>query len=306
MKPLSDSTKYQYEGRLRKIATVCPDIKRISEHLSRVDDMYQNLQTRKGTYSAILWKLRSLEQSPERDASIQAVLKKFDDLKSACNAEAKQQNLTPNQMLNYMSYTDLLTLYNKATGQVDLGKEYNDELLYYTLVCLYVVQPPVRADYWNMEFVQLFDAYLEGQEDKMKAAHWIVKCPDRTKNYCIVCPTESYFVFQNYKTASTYGIQTVKAEWAVNHLLRHLAINLKQETVVPLATPNALVKAVKKAFAYFGGKEITIGLLRHSYIMEFYKKNPTILQKEELAKKMLHSRNIQEYYRSEDVEEDNI
>jgi hypothetical protein len=129
---------------------------------------------------------------------------------------------------------------------------------------------------------------------------------DKAFNYCVVTETETYFIFNNYKTAKTYGQRIIQAEWIIHHLILHLRTNFNITQVLPIQSPNALVKAVKKAFTYFGGKEITIGLLRHSYIVEFYKQNPSIHKKEDLAFKMLHSRAIQECYRSENIQEDDI
>lgn len=308
---LSNSTLCQYEGRIKKVQQLCP-LTSVAQHFERIDALYPNIQTRKGCYTALLWKLRQLEKDKpgEYTSQIGAVTQKFNDLKEACNKQANEQELTPNQLTNYMSYTDLLTLYNKATSEMDWESEYSDKWLHYTLVALYTIQPPVRADYWDMSFVQLFASYPSPSvslTDTHKAEYYAKdQYTDKNKNYCIITPTDCFFVFNTYKTAQTYGQRIVKAEWIIGHLLRHLCENLKRDEVVPIKTPNALVKAVKKAFAHFGGKETSIGLLRHAYIVEFYKRNPSIAQKDELAKKMLHSRSIQECYRSQNVLEDEV
>ena len=304
-KTIADSTRYQYEGRLKKIAAKNIKFHEVAEHWATIEQMYPNTQTRKGVITALLWKLKQ-DHSPAAIAAVAEVQKKFDEIKKVCYQTAQSQELTEKQLANYMTRTDLLTLYNKATSKMDFtSKEYNDDWIYYTLVCLYVIQPPVRADYWGMKIMRLATVGMSEQDIQFQINNRCVRDEeDRLTNWCVVGQNRSWFVFNTYKTANTYGTQIVEAEWLIHHLLIHLNHNLEQWEVVPIGSPNALVKAVKKAFAHFGGKEISIGLLRHSYIVEFYKNNPSIAQKEALAKKMLHSRGVQELYRSENIDED--
>ena len=309
---LADSTRTQYEGRIRKIEKVCFKIDTTNitqEQINKIVESFENQQTCKGMFSALLWYCKS-KNAPEQ--VIQSVQTAFNKLKEDCKKTANNQELTPKQLENYMSHTDVLTLYNKATGLMDFeSKEYNDNWIYYTIVCLYAVQPPVRADYWNMSIVEynpnLVRNTLECSTFRDKLNKYIKEnCSSEENNFCIITPIESYFVFNNYKTAKTYGQQVVAAEWGIHHLLKHLRTAFDIWKVLPIDTPNALVKYVKKAFLHFGGKETTIGLLRHSYIVEFYKTNPSLVKKQELARKMLHSVNIQEQYRSENIQEDDI
>ena len=304
MSQISDSTRVQYEGRIRKIESKCfkIDVNNITqEQIKSITECFPNIQTCKGAFSALLWYCKG-KNAP--DTTIEVVQTAFNKLKDDCKKIANSQELTPHQLDNYMTHTELLTLYNQATSKMEFDKpDYNDSWIYYTIVCLYTIQPPVRADYWNMEIIEYnpISDCEEALKDGLR-----IKYASQTQNYCIICPSNTYFVFNTYKTAKTYGQQIVTAEWIINHLIRHLHFNLKVWKVLPIDSPNALVKYVKKAFSYFGGKEITIGLLRHSYIVEFYKTNPSIAKKQALASKMLHSVAIQEQYRSENVAEDDI
>lgn len=307
---LSESTYKQYEGRVNKIRKhITPNILDIESYFDELDAFYPNIQTRKGAYAALLWKLGTYTSDTAKDVRL-AVQKKFDELKKECNKQTISQELTPSQLALYMPYPDLVALAAKANSAVDWEKgEYTDNLLYYTIIALYVYQPPVRADYWGMDIVEYWP---ENDYKHIPDIHSRVLLRAKShmtepdKNFCIVTPTDTYFVFNCYKTAKTYGQQVVKAEWVVHHLIKHIHHNLKCWEVLPIKTPNSLVKYVKQAFASVGGKEITIGLLRHAYIVEFYKSNPSIAKKEELARKMLHSRSIQECYRSENVDSDDI
>jgi len=316
-KKIADSTRKEYESRIRRIEASCFKIDPQSitkEQINSVFEKYPNPQTYKGFLSALLWYVKEKGGSKETIISVQIA---FDDQKTKCKELAERQELTPNQLQNYMTRTELVSLYNKATSQMNFDDtEYNDSWIYYTLVCLYVSQPPVRADYWNMKIHRIphhipdiHTFKFAGNE--MLAKDWLdqnhldeISYRSFSENYCIIANNKSWFVFKDYKTAKSYGTVYVEAEWIVHHLLVHLHTAFKKERLLPIDNPNSLVKYVKKAFAHFGGKEITIGLLRHSYIVEFYKGNPSLLQKQALATKMLHSVAIQEHYRSENVADD--
>ena len=299
-------------NKIRKHIT--PNLLDIDSHFDELDAFYPNIQTRKGAYAALLWKLGTYTSDTAKDVRL-AVQKKFDELKKECNKQTISQELTPSQLALYMPYPDLLALAAKANSAVDWEKEtYTDNLLYYTIIALYVYQPPVRADYWDMEIIEYYPEndykHLTSLDDKVlqriDSDTKYAQEDRKNKNSCYITPTDTYFVFNNYKTAKTYGQVIVKAEFIIHNLLRHIHFNLKKWEVLPIKTPNSLVKYVKLAFESVGGKPTTIGLLRHAYIVEFYKKNPTIVQKDMLARKMLHSRSIQECYRSENVTEDDI
>lgn len=328
-KPIADSTRKEYEHRLRRIESLAfkIDPNNITEdQIKLLFERFHNQQTVKGFLSALLWYVREKKGSPESLATVQ---KAFDEQKQKCKEIADRQELTPNQLANYMTRTELVTLYNNATGKMNFDETtYNDNWIYYTLVVLYVCQPPVRADYWNMKIHRILYHIPDIQtfkfpgtnfplskypESETLAKDWIdnnhldeISYRPFSENYCIVANNKSWFVFKDYKTAKSYGTVYVEAEWIVHHLLVHLVTAFKVDKLLPIDNPNNLVKYVKKAFAYFGGKEITIGLLRHSYIVDFYKNNPSLLQKQALASKMLHSVSIQEHYRSENVIDDEV
>jgi hypothetical protein len=65
-------------------------------------------------------------------------------------------------------------------------------------------------------------------------------------------------------------------------------------------TPNDLLAEIQYAF-HTTRKAIGINLLRHAYIKHHFAGLTTIKQKDELARMMLHSREKQEQYNSQNV-----
>jgi hypothetical protein len=61
-------------------------------------------------------------------------------------------------------------------------------------------------------------------------------------------------------------------------------------------TPAQLSEKVQAIFKDYTGKEVGVSLLRHAYITSVYPTLTTIKQKEDLARRMLHSATLQEQY----------
>ena len=135
---------------------------------------------------------------------------------------------------------------------------------------LYTLQAPTRLDYANMKFVD-----------------------DGVGNACILkTRTTSYFVFRKYKTDATYGEIRIDINPKLFDLIQLSLWNEDSGTDLLLSykTSAVLGNVVREQFG-FG-----VDILRHSYIMEHFPKLKTIVEKDELARRMLHSRNTQETY----------
>jgi hypothetical protein len=130
----------------------------------------------------------------------------------------------------------------------------------------------------------------------------IVKSLNSTKkdtNYAELIDNIVFFEFQVYKTCKTYGVVTLKAHPTIAELIK----KKKSESFSKICYVSSLSRTkmserLSEIFVKCGGKPITITLLRHSYITAFYKDcpNPSIAVKKDLARKMLHSRFVQEVY----------
>lgn len=290
---VSATTKKAYEGRLRAFGDYLTLYKyRAGDDqydfsiYNWVDNIafikfggkYTNPETAKGVVSALLWKVEKQSDAYKQYHAL------FDTLKRTCIDRARQQQLPDNRKSKYLTKDELIDCYSLCHSKyLSDNQDYYDHLV----LALYIIQPPVRADYCGMEIVDTA----------------LTECP-ANKNYCqLSAVADSFFVFQKYKTAKTYGKRLIKIEEPVVELLKHHFYERKEKYVLPdFWTQNQLSERVRAITKKYTGKECSIGLIRHAWVYDLYKTNPTLNQKEELAYKMLHSVAVQELYRtSEDL-----
>ena len=294
MSSLSDSTKKAYESRITVLdgyitAEKCRQGVEDYEFspLNYIDNLaflkfggkWNNPETKKGIVSALLYKVED-----KNSEAYKQYHSYFCELKKTCIDRAKQQQLPETRKNKYLTKDELLECYTLCHSKYLADKQdYYDHLV----LALYIIQAPVRADYCGMEIITgLFDN------------------TDTNKNYCqLNTVADSFFVFQNYKTSKTYGKVIVKIEEPLVELLKEHYFVRKEKYVLPeFWTKAYLSEKVRLITKKYTGKECSIGLIRHAYVFDLYKTNPTLYQKEELARKMLHSVAVQELYRtSEDM-----
>jgi hypothetical protein len=61
-------------------------------------------------------------------------------------------------------------------------------------------------------------------------------------------------------------------------------------------TPNTFAVYVSRIFKAYTEKEVGVSLIRHSYITHVYPTLRSLVQKQQLASRMLHSTDLQEKY----------
>ena len=263
----------------------------IQEHENNINYIRQsarfaNCETRKGYINTLL---HFSKQYPD---SYKAYHEYFQEVKEECNKRAKEQKLPPARQEKYLTKDELIEAYNTCLGNyLASGNNYYDHLI----LALYIVQPPVRADYAGMKCLK---------PDSVE--HFL--SVDKQSNFAVIDEKSyknSYFIFQTYKTAKTYGIAKIEMEHPVWEILKEHAYDKRHSEVLPSwYDSKTLAREVSNILFRYTGKECSIGLIRHAWVFDLYKTNPTIKQKEDLAKKMLHSVAVQELYRTaESLEE---
>jgi integrase len=225
----------------------------------------ENPQTRKSKLSAVLDLIRDrseAEKKPYKDV--------FAIAKKACDELAKSQTLPPVRLAKMLSWSEVLALKSKAK---DLDPE--DYLIY----CLYTLNAPVRADYVDMLVV-----------DKYTAKHKA----DVSRNYCVINKDKGYFVFNQHKTMQTYGQVIVPIHKELLEIIKETCNT--DDDLLSQKTPGDLSQIVIRIFNKLSGKQMGIGLLRHSFISEYLLKTRRIVDKDAIAKTMMHTYVTQETY----------
>ena len=230
-------------------------------------------------YSAIKYEVGKLDKPFPVPREYQEEL---DRLSGLVKEGQKNQELSEKQVSNFVPYTDLLAVQQRLGAKEDKSDaDWKD----YLIASLYTLTPPVRADYGDVKIVKKRSTTRTGNE-----LIWGQKGGD-------------YFVFREYKTKGTYGTVEVRVPPALHDVIDGWFTHLGKTPSTLLGravTPNDLLNYINHAFRSTK-KIIGINLLRHAYIKHHFPQLTTIKQKEELAAKMLHSKDKQEEYNSQNV-----
>lgn len=230
---------------------------------------YPNINTRKVRLAAVMRAIRDAKLDVPLEYS-----KEMATITEACLAAGRAQKLPLPRAEQMMTWRDVLAL--KDTAKKELSAED------YLIFSLYTLQPPVRADYVGMTVLNYYTKHHKA---------------DTSRNYCVLhtARNRSFFVFNVYKTAPTYGQTVVRIDERLADIIREA--NRMGGSLLTLETPNQLSKRVMSIFGRLAERpKMGIGLLRHSYITTFLKNFQSIERKEEVARQMLHSKAIQEEY----------
>lgn len=199
------------------------------------------------------------------------------------NEQQRGQTKSQSQKDNWMSQDNVMKIYRKLYKDVSplfrlekLTPKQLQELQNLVILSVYTQIPPRRLlDYTSFKLRNV-DKAKDNFMDK------------RT------------FVFNQYKTANKYNQQTVQIpqrlrniilKWESKHKNDYL---LFDENGKPLSAPRLTLKLNK----IFGGKKISVNMLRHIFITDEVLDNAPALRKmDEIAEQMGHSTDQQALYR---------
>lgn len=272
---LAPSTIKKYEQALKRIEDAGKELDKPAEVIAWI-------KTKEGTaqkvyYSAIKYNLaRPPFVFPEE---YQEELNRLYKLQ---NEKDGNQQLSEKQVSNFVPYADLLAVQKRLGAKEDKSdKDWRD----YLIASLYTLQPPVRADYGSVQIVGKRSATREGNQ------------------LVLGQKAGPYFIWKDYKTKGDYGTVEVRVSDALSSVItgwfEHLG-KIPKYLLGRAIDSNDLLGEIQHAFRSTK-KNIGVDLLRHAYIKHHFPSLTTIAQKDELARKMLHSRQTQEEYNSQNV-----
>ena len=226
-----------------------------------------SVDTQNTYINAILWHLRT-EANPETAPAEKVFVDEGKRLQVLRNAKSKKQTLPEAKLAEMLEWPAVVALDEKAKAELSA-----DDYLIYSF---YTKMPPLRADFANLS---VMPRYI-----KSITCNYIVPSANIKK---------WRLVLNNYKTAATFGQQIITLPASVAELIK----GEKEDSFLVLnISENCLVKRVSAIFEKLSGKKMSINLLRHSYIKHFLSTKRSILERETLAKQMLHSVGLQEKY----------
>lgn len=278
-RPLSENSKKKYDQAITRLKTAGYDIEEQPKEVIEWVRKQGGNSAQIVYYSAIKYELNKLDKPFPVPREYQD---EIDRLAGKQKETAKNQELSEKQVANFVPYEDLLAVQQKLEAKTDKSdNDWKD----YIVASLYTLQPPVRADYGEVKVVKKRSTTRTGNE-----LVWGQKGGD-------------YFVFREYKTKGTYGVVEVRVSPALHDAIASWFLHLGKTPSTLLGrvvTPNDLLGLINHAFRSTK-KVVGINLLRHAYIKHHFPQLTSIKQKEELAMKMLHSKDKQEEYNSQNV-----
>ena len=232
----------------------------------------QYATTTKRDYLIILCKvLEYLKQPKLRDYIYNKNVK---PLAEQHTKEEYKQVLDENEQINYIKYD---VLFNKVQELINIyNSDYNIKNMIKLLVLsLYVLQPPLRNDYYNMKII-----YNDAHNDKKS-------------NYLLLDKDNIYIIINNDKVINLHGT----AEIPITNTILKTIIKIYLDEYAPNniylfqnknGTPYKKHQIQYIINTMFNDKLLNIYNLRSSYITNFYKNNLGLLERSILADKMRH------------------
>lgn len=268
---------------------ILPDSFKDSQEI--LDILYTSYkkQTVMNFVSAILWKIKETPSDKSREL-LELYHRHAKHLKTEIQKEknATDFQLTEKEQKSFMLWEDIQKIYNRILQSLD---RYNyNSFLDFVVVSLYVLHPPVRADYEHMR-VFIDDSHVPH---------------DIKENYCVL-QTDPRFVFQQYKTFKYKGVTVVPIDPELhNILLDWIEVNpsdyllssyvVSKKEYKPF-TDTTLCKRVTSIFMKYSQIPVTINTLRHSFISFMSRNDQDSIRKRDNANKMMHSIGMAEHYR---------
>lgn len=277
---IAPSTLKNYKSSLKSLERagytsekLASESKSVIEYIKERSSPTKSVGTIQNFMKAVIYHLRTTDKPEACKPYIEAM----SGNKPAVDAIKVSQTLPEARLENMLSFPEVLAL---APNAKKLLKP-EDHLLY----CLYTMMPPVRADFAEM-------VVKKTEKNLPETGNYLI-APANTKNY--------KFILNHYKTAKTLGKAVLDVPEPLAKVIKAFLIDrdgyiVYDTPLLKLKSPIALSQRVFLLMKKLSGKVMGISLLRHSYITEFLKTKRTIVERNALAAKMLHSASQQEQY----------
>lgn len=266
----SESTLKQYASRMAILGKAGIDPVTEPQKLLKWFD-----ETKQGASSQKLYLSAVKNSNPEKFPKV--LQDKINELYQAQNKRDMEQKLTEKQEKQFVKWEEITDASKKLAEKVD---KTDSQWRQHLVMSLYTLNAPVRADYGDMKVFTRISKKRKGNE-----LVWRKKNP--------------VFVFRDYKTAKTYGDVTIPVSKALQQVIRdwfeHLG-GIPEYLFGVASNSNALSAYIQETMKKLTGKEAGVSLIRHAYITHVFPSLKSLVAKEELSRKMLHSRALQEKY----------
>lgn len=263
--------------------------------LAMLDKSHYTLSSKISMISALLWYLRGQAAAVD-EFQLYPYIKHRDYLQTLLSLEVHERKggLSKKEESNYMEWSEICEVYSQMVKRVRETKRGVEmgELQDLVIAALYVLQPPIRADYGNMR------VFLEAGDVP----------GDFRDNYFVLYP-EPKFVLWRYKNAGRGGVAVEADEHVVEGELLDvledwLSKNGTQWLLISRVgsggagagagvrwgpmSENALSSRVRSIFRKWTGRTASINTLRHAYVSYVREQGAGTDEKRDVARRMMH------------------
>jgi hypothetical protein len=277
-KPIAASTQKKYDQAIQRLKDADVDLEDPEEFFGFVRDKELGESAEKTYLSALKYELGKLDKPfffPEE------YQKRIDELYKRQNTTDAKQELKPNLMRNYVPYDKLLDEQKKFEA---IPRKEDAEWVSYVITSLYTLNPPLRNDFGDMVVSTRRGAGRTGNE--------------------LIWNSKPVIIMRDYKTNATYGDVEVPISDALQKVITdwfgHLG-GLPTHILGAKYTDDQMLRLISKAFKGTG-KSLGIDNLRHAYIQKHVVPiADNTIKRDAIARRMLHSRDTQQNYISQNL-----
>lgn len=211
----------------------------------------------------------------------------LEQLLKSCNEEDRtwenKQELTASQKLAYLDWESIIRTREQLANRVaplwtklSLSNEQFYQLQDYVIACLYTYSPPRRC----MDYI-----FMRPHEPETPYENGILTADSDEE------VLQPHFIFQKYKTASTYGNQKIKIPFMLWGILREwIKINPYSWLLTHHGKQMTSVSLTRTLQRIFERPGFGVNMLRHAFVSdEFLKDVPFLDELKDVAYSLGHS-----------------
>jgi hypothetical protein len=285
---LSDVSKNNYKYRLERLTIITnKDVDWIINNCKKTLSIMKTKnitepQSVKAMISAILAIFKHTKGLKESKQKVYTCwIKQFQEVNEKAQEKYEKIEASQRQIEAYVPWAEILH------KRDNLDKSSNE----YFILCLYTMLPPARADFNKVKILK-----------ENKVSEETVK---EYPNHLIIMSKGMKLVYNEFKTRSKklQNYEKILPDELVKVIKESLKRQPREFLVVsdktgePYHKPNSFTQHVKRVLYKVFSKSMSINTLRHSFVNHVDLNKITPLEKEQLAKDMMHTPGMFDRYR---------
>jgi integrase len=271
MSNIEESTRKNYNYRMKKLSRSGVDLQNVQNVIDTVKGFSNNEGTQKSYLSAIM----NYIQNTSNDVVLYDKYKQiFNNLRTKLERKAKLNIKSCKEKSNWVEWENIKRHYNELQNKVNKKNASKTDKKLFALMSFYVHFPVRRLE--DFSEMRIYDRKP--------------KVVDEDYNYLIMAK-RPYIILNNYKTKKSYGTQKFYINNELKNILNNYAKNANVSNGELLFKTNnkAMQRFLSRNLSKLTNKNISLNMLRHSYICNMLQKKYSLYTKEKIASKMGHS-----------------